>query len=83
MLMIDGTLGEYTETADMPDPWWVGLPPLGNATLPPCGAWPLCSREREKALANNMNSTDCDNRIHQGTEYHVSLVSALANCHLL
>ncbi|KAH7116908.1 beta-lactamase/transpeptidase-like protein [Dendryphion nanum] len=41
-----GVLGEITQTEDAPDPWHAGLPPLSNTSIPPCGAWPLCSREQ-------------------------------------
>ncbi|KAF2873506.1 beta-lactamase/transpeptidase-like protein [Massariosphaeria phaeospora] len=41
-----GVLGEYTQTEKLPDYWNVGLPSLQNTTKPPCGAWPLCTREQ-------------------------------------
>ncbi|KAJ4293524.1 hypothetical protein N0V90_008807 [Kalmusia sp. IMI 367209] len=41
-----GVLGEITETEDAPPTWQVGLPELSNSSLPPCGAWPLCTRDQ-------------------------------------
>lgn len=40
-----GILGEITETKDIPKAWLQGLPPLPASEVPPCGVWPLCSRQ--------------------------------------
>lgn len=51
---LDGTLGELTETdwGDGPTPDYTifGFPPLNNSDLPPCGAWPLCDKQRESPV---------------------------------
>jgi hypothetical protein len=43
---VDGVLGEITQTDDVPVHWQAGFAPLSNASKPPCGAWPICTRER-------------------------------------
>jgi len=40
-----GILGEITETKDIPKAWLKGFSPLPDAEVPPCGVWPLCSRQ--------------------------------------
>ncbi|KAF2015175.1 beta-lactamase/transpeptidase-like protein [Aaosphaeria arxii CBS 175.79] len=40
-----GILGELTQTEDAPQPWEVGFNSLPLQAAPPCGAWPLCTRE--------------------------------------
>jgi CubicO group peptidase (beta-lactamase class C family) len=45
--VLDGTLGEISQTDDLPADWQAGFAPLANTSKPPCGAWPLCTRERE------------------------------------
>ncbi|KAF2655858.1 beta-lactamase/transpeptidase-like protein [Lophiostoma macrostomum CBS 122681] len=39
-----GVLGELTQTPDLPAFSTLGLETLGAADVPPCGAWPLCTR---------------------------------------
>ncbi|KAF2642179.1 beta-lactamase/transpeptidase-like protein [Massarina eburnea CBS 473.64] len=41
-----GVLGEVTQTEDVPDEWQNAFPVLANSSIPPCGAWPLCSRQQ-------------------------------------
>ncbi|KAF2799534.1 beta-lactamase family protein-like protein [Melanomma pulvis-pyrius CBS 109.77] len=40
-----GVLGEITQTEDAPFPWQVGFTTLSESSKPPCGAWPLCTRQ--------------------------------------
>jgi hypothetical protein len=62
-LVIDGVLGEFTETEDAPPAWQLGLPELSNSSLPPCGAWPLCTRERKETF-------DCAKAIMADVDYY-------------
>jgi hypothetical protein len=39
-----GVLGELTQTPGLPPFPKIGLEALSTAAVPPCGAWPLCSR---------------------------------------
>lgn len=42
--LLDGVLGEITQTQDVPAAWLSPFPVLAPTARPPCGTWPLCTR---------------------------------------
>lgn len=42
----DGVLGELTQTENISIPWEQSFPTLLGPSVPPCGGWPLCTKQR-------------------------------------